>query len=212
MSVRATLLLACLGSPWMGNAMFGQSVVPPGTPQNIAAISFSAAVMQTNEARRDFAALQNKFAPRQKQLEALSSEIDNLRKQFNDLKEQLSDSELNARTQALAAKQKQLERTEEDFRNDSQSDGEQAFRRIEQKMFEFLQVFAHDHGYTMVIDRGTENTPIVMYSTQNADITNEVVSAYNAKSGIPAPPANDSNSRAPAPSSLNAPQPAPHRP
>jgi len=212
MRVRGTLLLACLGSPWVGNATFGQSVAAPGTPQNIATISFNAAVMQTNEARRDFGALESKFAPRQKQLESLSREIDNLRKQFNDLKDQSSDSELNARTQALATKQKQLERTEEDFRNDSQSDAEQAFRRIEQKVFEFLQAYAHDHGYSMVIDRGTENTPIVLYSTQNADITNEVISAYNSKSGIASPPANGSNSRAPGPSSLNAPQPAPHRP
>ena len=152
------------------------------------------------------------LAPRQKQLESLSREIDHLRKQFNDVKDQLSDSELKARTQALATKQKQLERTEEDLRNDSQSDAEQAFRRIEQKVFEFLQACAHDHGYSMVIDRGTENTPIVLYSTQNADITNEVISACNSKSGIASPAANGSNSRAPGPSSLNAPQPAPHRP
>ena len=193
----------------MGSVMWGQSAAPE-TSQHLATISFSMAVMQTNEARREFGALENKFSPRQRQLESLSREIDELRKQFNDLRDHLSDAELSARTQTLAAKQKQLERAEEDLRNDSQSDSEQAFRRIEQKVFEFLQTYAHDHGYTMIIDRGTETTPVVLYTTQNADVTNEVVSAYNAKSGIPAPAPAGSNSHAPGPSLLNAPQPARH--
>lgn len=209
MSVRMTLLVVCLGCPCMESGTWGQSAAPE-TSQHLATISFSMAVMQTNEARRDFGALESKYSPRQRQLESLSREIDELRKQFTDLKGHLSDTEVNARTQTLAAKQKQLERAEEDLRNDSQSDGEQAFRRIEQKVFEFLQNYAHDHGYTMIIDRGTETTPVVLYTTQNADVTNEVVSAYNAESGIPAPAAAGSNSHTPGPSLPNSPQPARH--
>ena len=190
---RMTQLLVCLGISLMHFSMRGQTGTEPTTPQRLATISFSAAVMQTNEAKRDFEALEKKFAPRQKELQSLSSEIDELRKQFDGLKDRLSDSELNTRTQTLAAKQKQLERAEEDYRNDSQSDGEQAFRRIGQRVLEFLQTYARDHGYTVVIDGGSENTPIVLFVTKNADITNDVVSAYNAKSGTAAPAPTGSN-------------------
>lgn len=178
--------------------------------QHIATISFSVAVMQTNEARRDFSALENKFGPRQKQLESLSREIDDLRKQLNDQKDRLSDSELNARTQTLTSKQKQLERGEADYRSDSQSEGEEAFRRVAQKVFEFLQSFARDRGYAVVIDRGTENIPVVLYATQEADITDALISAYNAKSGIPTP-ANGANGRSPGASSLPVPEANPPR-
>lgn len=187
-------LFVCLGIYSVQCAVWSQSVVEPSGPEHLRTISFSVAVMQTNEAKRDFEVLEKKFAPRQRDLQSLSSEIDELRKQINDLRARLSDSELNARTQTLAAKQKQLERAEEDYRNDSQSDGEQAFRRIGQKVFDFLQTYARDHGYTMVIDRGNENIPVVLFATPKADITNEVVSAYNAKAEIAAPMPKGSNS------------------
>lgn len=212
MSMRVTLLVVCLGTPMMGGALRGQTVATPETSQHIATISLGTAVMHTNEAKRDFGALENKFAPRQKELESLNREIDDMRKRFNDQRTQLSDSELNSRTQALAAKQKQLDRAEEDFRNDSQSDGEQAFRRIEEKVFEFLQVYAQDHGYVMIIDRGTENSPVVLYATRSADITNDVVSAYNARSGVAAPAPAGSNNHRSGSSSPNSPQPVPRQP
>jgi len=199
---RVALIFGMVNGGW---AAHSQSV--PGQPasQRVATISFAAAVMQTNEAKRDFAALQNKFAPREKQLESLSREIDDLRKQINELKEHLSDSELGARTLALTTKQKQLERAEEDYRNDSQSDGQGAFQRIAQKVFEFLQTYANEHGYTMVVDRGNETTPTVLYATQDADITMRVVSAYDAKSGIPAPAPGGANSQSPGEASQNGP-------
>lgn len=211
MSRRVLLLLVCLGNLSAMHVACGQGVTSPATAQHIVTINFSAAVMQTNEAKRDFGALETRYMPRRNQIESLSKEIDDLRKQLNDQKDKLSDSELNARTQTLATRQKQLERAEEDYRNDSQSDGEQAFRRIAQKVFEYLQTYAHERGYTMVIDRGTQDLPVVLYAAQDADITNEVISAYNAKAGIPAPTAG-TNSRAPGASSMDAPRDVPQRP
>lgn len=204
----ARLVLFDLGIVFAAAAGYAQTVPPP--TQHVATISLSAAVMQTNEAKRDFGALQNKFAPRQKQIESLSREIDELRKQLNDSKDQLGNAELNARRQAMATRQKQLERNEEDYRNDSQVEGQEAFQRVAQKVFEFLQSYAHDHGYTVVIDRGTDDIPVVLYATQDADITTQLASAYNARSGVPAPAATKPPS--PGASSLNAPAPLQRRP
>ena len=212
MSRGISILVVCLGGLWKMCSLCGQTVSASGTGQHVTTVSFSVAVMQTNEAKRDFSVLEIKFAPRQKQLESLSREIDDLRKQLNDQRDKLSDSELNARSQALASKQKQLERSEADYRSDSQSEGEEAFRRIAQKLFEFLQSYARDRGYTIVIDRVTENIPVVLYATQEADITDELISAYNAKSGIPTPALNGGNGPSPGASSLHAPEANPRRP
>jgi hypothetical protein len=41
-----------------------------------------------------------------------------------------------------------------------------------------------------VIDRGTDAAPIVWYAADDVDITAELIKAYNAKSGVPAPEQN----------------------
>ncbi len=158
-----------------------------GVPQ-VATINFSAAIMQTNESKRDFGVLQAKFAPRQAQLETLGREVDALRSQLNQTNGDLNDVEHNARTQTLNAKTKQLQRAEEDYKNDSQSEGQETFQRIAQKVNDFLQKYAKQHGYAMVLDRGSsDTTPIVLYAIDRIDITGELISAYDTQSGIQAP-------------------------
>ena len=73
------------------------------------------------------------------------------------------------------------------FRNDSEAEGQQAFQKIAQQVFAFMQEYARQHGYTIVIDRGPDSAPVVWYAAEEADITDRLVKAYNAKSGIPAP-------------------------
>jgi outer membrane protein len=180
--------LAAISIPMLSH---GQTVSNQACVQPVAAISFTTAVMQTNEAKRDFGLLQAKFAPRQTQIESLSREIDGLRKQLGETNENLSDSERNARTQTLNAKQKQLERAEEDFRNDSQSEAQEAFQRIAQKVNNVLQSYAQKHGYTVVLDRGSGDTaPILLYAIDSIDITRQLTSEYDAQSGIQAPGQN----------------------
>ncbi|HEX3436303.1 MAG TPA: hypothetical protein VHT24_06005 [Pseudacidobacterium sp.] len=50
------------------------------SPQNVVTISFSAAVLQTNEAQKDLDDLQKKFAPRQALIQALNTEVGNMKK------------------------------------------------------------------------------------------------------------------------------------
>jgi outer membrane protein len=201
----ACLLLLRL-APAAGRLDAQSQAAAPGTQPNIVAVSFNALVLQTNEAQRDLGALQAKFAPRQAQLQSLNAEIETGRKQLSDTADKLNDQEREARTQALNVKEKQLEREADDFRSDSQAVAQEAFQRIAQKVFAFLQDYARQHGYAAIIDRGTDSAPIVWYAADNVDITADLIKAYNAKSGVPAqqPGAN--------PNSLNAPPETPSKP
>jgi outer membrane protein len=167
-----------------------QGTPPQAAQANLAVVSFNALVLQTNEAQRDLGALQAKFAPRQAQLEALSNEIEAERKQLSAAGDKLNDQERESRTQALSAKERQLERGADDFRSDSQSAAQEAFQRVAQKVYAFLQDYARQHGYMAIIDRGTDTAPIVWYAAENVDITAELLKAYNVKSGVPGPEPN----------------------
>ncbi|HEY4045503.1 MAG TPA: hypothetical protein VGM27_01445 [Acidobacteriaceae bacterium] len=120
------LLLLALPSIGSGNAALTQSSAPlpsaPATQQNAAVITFNAAVLNTNEAQNEFADLQKKFVPREAHLKALSDEVDGLKKQLDAAGDKLSQHERASRVQTLDARNKQLQREAEDYRNDSQTE------------------------------------------------------------------------------------------
>jgi outer membrane protein len=153
-------------------------------PQNIVTVSFNAAVLQTAEAQKSLSALQTRYAPKQKQLQALNDEVENLRKQLADTTSNLSDAERTSRAQSLESKEKELQREAEDFKSDSQSESEQVFQRVAQKVYAFLQTYSQQHGYSAVIERGSDASPVVWYAAANLDITNELIKAYNAHAEV----------------------------
>jgi outer membrane protein len=180
--------------------------VPSAAPSGalkIATIAFNPAVFQTNEAQRDFAEVQKKFGPKEAELKTLGDEVDSLKKQIQAGGDKLSDEERSTRLKAIDVKEKQLQRNTEDAQNDFQTESGQAFQKVAEKVFNFMQDYAKQQSYTVVIDRGNAQAPIVWYADPSIDITAAVVTAYNTKSGVPAQP----NANAP-----NAPRPSATRP
>jgi outer membrane protein len=49
-----------------------------------------------------------------------------------------------------------------------------------------MSAYAQQQGYTLVLDISQQQSP-VLYALPSTEITNAVVDAYNAKSGVPAP-------------------------
>jgi outer membrane protein len=157
-----------------------QAQVP--VSQKIATVSFNAAVLQTAEAQKELGALKAKFASRQAQLQTLNDEVEALRKQIGDPANKLSDTEMATRQRSLESKEKQLQRQAEDFKNDSESESQQVFQRVAQKVYSFLQGYAQQHGYSAVIERGSDAAPVVWFAAADMDITDQLVKAYNAQS------------------------------
>ena len=58
-----------------------------------------------------------------------------------------------------------------------------------EKVFTVLQAYAQQNAYSIVIDGSTQQSP-VLWANQGTDISAAVIQAYNAKSGVPAPPAS----------------------
>jgi len=169
-------LLLCAGT--LAGAMPARALAE----ESIVTVSFNSAVMQTAEAQKQLGALQAKLAPRQAQLKALNDEVQNLQKQLNDNNLKLSDADRAAREQTLETKQRQLQREAEDFRTDSQNDSQDVLEAVSQKVYAFLQKYAQQHGYSAVIERGSDTSPVVWYAANNMDITEQLVKAYNEQS------------------------------
>lgn len=177
------------GSPGMPSAPApaGAATAQPAGPTKIAVVAFQIAVSQTNEFQRNFADLQKKYEPKRQQLKTLSDQIDTLTKELQTQAATLSDAQRADRARDIDEKKKQLQRSAQDDQNDYQGEVQELFASTAQKVYDVLSTYAQQHGYTLVLDVGGQQSPI-MYAPATVNITKEVVEAYNVKSGVPAPP------------------------
>lgn len=162
--------------------------VPTGATK-IAVIAFQPAVASTNEGRAALAQVQQKFSPQQTQLKAMNDEIDTLKKQLQAAGSTLSQEERASRVRTIDDKEKTLQRQAQTDQSDFQQSMGEAYQGVAQKFYAVLQDYATKNGYGLVVDISGQQSPVV-WAAKGADITEEVVKAYNAKSGVAAPAAS----------------------
>jgi outer membrane protein len=198
---RSLVLALTLASGIVLSAAAQTSPAPaaPAGPAKIAVIAFQVAVGQTNEGQRNFADLQKKYAPREDALKNLNDEIETLTKQLQAQGDKLSDAERASRAKTIDDKKKKLDRDAEDARNDFQTEMQDMYNGLASKVYDVLESYAQQQGYTLILDVAQQQTP-VLYATESTNITKAIIDAYNVKSGVPAPPA---------PPAGTAPKPAP---
>jgi outer membrane protein len=156
-------------------------------PAKIGVIAFEAAVTGTNEFQRNYADLQKKYEPKRSELKTLNDQIETLKKQLQTQGDTLSDAERESRTRSVDEKEKQMQREQEDDQNDFQQDIQDTFNGVAQKVGALLVDYAKQHGFTLVLDGGNQQTQFVMYASASTDLTKTILDAYNTKSGVPAP-------------------------
>ncbi|HEU5457842.1 MAG TPA: OmpH family outer membrane protein [Terracidiphilus sp.] len=168
-------------------------------PAKIAVIAFQVAVAKTNEGQRDFSTLQKKYEPKQQALKTLNDQIEALKKQLQTQSATLSDADRASKTKEIDDKEKLLQRDLEDARGSMQGEMQDTYNSLAAKVYDVMETYAKQHGYTLVLDIAQQQTP-VLYAADSTNITQAVIEAYNAKTPTIAPPAPGTPS-APAPKS-----------
>lgn len=149
----------------------------------IGIVNIQDAIIATNDGKKEFDALQQRFAPRQNELKARNDEVENLKKTLQAQAEKLSEAERNTRLKELETKQKALQRDFDDAQNEFQQAEQEVVNRIGKKMLDVLDKYAKENGYAVIVDVSNPKTP-VLWASRGAYITKHLVDAYNA-----APPA-----------------------
>ena len=162
--------------------------VTSATGTKMGSINVEHAIFASNEGQRDFDALSKKLEPKQNELKTLNDDVDNLKKQLNTQGDKLNDQARATLVKQIEQKQKSLERSVQDARDDAQNQQNEIAQRILQKMAPLLVKYAADNGFGVIIDTSNPwpNGP-VLWAGPAVDITKPVVEAYNAQSGVPAP-------------------------
>ena len=173
---------------------------PQAVPAKIALIAFEQAVFATNEGQKAVQDVQKKYEPKRSQIESLGQEVDSLKKQLQSAPATLSDDERATRLKNIDTKEKQLNRDAEDANNAYQADVQEAYGKVARKVSQTVQSYVAQNGYTLLLDVSNQQNSNVMWASQNPniDITLAVVNAYNASSGVAAPPPAAPSATAPA--------------
>ncbi|HEY5381745.1 MAG TPA: OmpH family outer membrane protein [Acidobacteriaceae bacterium] len=166
------------------------AVQPEAIPAKIAVIAFEQAVVATNEGQRSVAEVQKKYEPQKTKIDGEAAEVDSLKKQVQALPSTTSDEERANRLKVIDTKEKELNRDAEDAQNSYQTDLQEAYGKVAQKVGKAAVSYAQANGFTLMLNvGGNQQTPNpVLWFTQQTDITQAVINAYNASSGVAAPP------------------------
>ncbi len=158
------------------------------TGTRMGTINVEQAIFASNEGQRDFEALSKKLEPKQNELKSMNDELEGLKKQLNTQSDKLNDESRASLVKQIEQKQKSLDRSVQDARDDAQTQQNEIASRILQKMAPLLVKYASDNGFGVIIDTSNPwpQGPVVWYGPA-VDITKPVVEAYNAQSGVPAP-------------------------
>jgi outer membrane protein len=158
-------------------------------PAKIAVIEYEQATAATNEGQRALQALQKKYEPQKTQLQALQTEIDSLTKQLQSAPATMSEEERASRARTIDTKQKQLQRDGEDATNAFNAEMQDTLGAVAKKLGPIVIKYVQDNGYTMLLDNTGQQGGLSVLWTQpgTTDISQAVVDAYNASSGVSAP-------------------------
>ena len=121
-----------------------------------------------------------------KEFQQKQSEILSLQDKLSNGSNTLSEAARNALYASIAAKRKTVQREMEDAQADLQSNEERILQQLGEKILAVVQKYAHDNGYTMVVDAGANNSP-VLYASASIDITKDILELYDKSTAAAAP-------------------------
>ncbi len=165
------------------------AAAPQAIPAKVAIIAFEQAVIATNEGQKAVADIQKKYEPKKNAIDAQNKEVDSLKAQLQALPASASDDERASRLKVIDKKEKDLQHDAETAQTDYQSDLQEAYGKVAQKVGGTAVNYAKTHGFTLLLNvGGQQQANPILWFPEEIDVTQAVINEYNKVSGIAAPP------------------------
>ena len=188
--VIATAMAAGLATSTLAaQAPAAASAAPQAVPAKIAIIAFEEAVVRTNEGQTAVATIQKKYEPKKAQIDSQAKEVETLKAQLQALPANATDDQRATLIKNIDTKEKNLQRDAEDAQNSYQSDLQEAYGKVAQKVGGEAVKYVQAHGFTLLLNVGGTQQAAnpVLWAQPDTDVTQAVVNEYNKVSGIAAP-------------------------
>jgi outer membrane protein len=186
---------------------YGQQV-----PGKVGVISVQGAIVGTKDGQKASQQLQQKFAPKKKDLDARNAEVTQLEDELRKGGSLMSEEKRTQMERDIDEKKRRLQRDAQDAQEEWNGQQQQVLQGLGQRMMAVIEKYAKDNGYTMILDVSSPNTP-VLYASSGIDITQDIIALYDKSSanGAPIIPTGSAPTTTPKPPSPGAPA-APAKP
>jgi Skp family chaperone for outer membrane proteins len=166
----------------------------------IVVVNMQEAVTESNEGKAKAALFDARVEEWKGKIDKINAEIENAN---TKLKQSTiaSQTVINDLNKTIRDKTSDLTRMQEDAQKDVMEYRDTLLSPVMKVADEVMQGLANEKGYGIVIDSSAENSSIV-YASKDCDVTTEVKTRMNAKSGVAAPA---TGARGAAPTSTNKP-------
>jgi outer membrane protein len=155
---------------------FGQTA-----SSKVGVISVQGAIVGTKDGQKASQQLQDKFAPRKKDLDTRNAEVTQLEDQLRKGGTVMSEDKRVQMERDIDEKKKRLQRDVQDAQEEWNGQQQQLLQNLGQRMMAVIEKYAKDNGYTMILDVSNPNTP-VLYASSGIDITQDIVALYDKTS------------------------------
>lgn len=225
---RRSLFLAAPGAgilmaqSMLAQAPAGQSIVPAGNPApatppaaglpfKVGVINADAALAGTKDGQKAQTELQTRLGPKYADLKKLNDDIQDLQKRLDQGGNIMSAASKAEIQNNIQTKTRQLQRGQQDFQDEQQKQQSLLLADLYTKMEQVISKYASENGYSLILNVGQENTPVLWVSNQ-VEITQAIIEAFDKagpaapKAAAPAKPAPPSGVKAPSSLSPAAPK------
>ncbi len=161
------------------------------TSPKVGVINIQTAIIGTKDGQKASQELQTKFAPKQKDVQSRQAEITQSEDQLRKGGSLMNEEKRNQLVRDIDEKKKRLQRDVQDDQEALQQEQQRVLQGLGQRMMAVIDKYAKDNGYTLIIDIGSPNTP-VLYAATGIEITPDIISLYDktTSNGSPASTSN----------------------
>lgn len=165
---------------WLPLVALGATVAAFGQaqPGKVGVINIQSAIVSTKDGQKAAADLAAKYEPRRKTIEARSGEIGALKERLSKGANTMSEEAKQALVREIDQKTRTLQRDTEDAQTEFDQEQNKVLQELGQKMMVVIDKYAKDNSYTLVLDVGSPQSP-VLFISPTIEITNEIVALYD---------------------------------
>lgn len=164
------------------------AALPDGKIAVVDSQQFPAAIL---ELRQKYEQLEKQFQDRYQRLQQVENQLKQMESDIRTQGPSLTADKLQEKQDAYERLKKQGTRDYEDLKGEYDRTVEAATKPVKDKLYQFLNNYATQHGIVLVINlAGAAQTGVLAYWNPGTDITSDFITEYNKANPVPgaAPP------------------------
>ena len=147
-------------------------------PTKVGIINIQGAIVGTQDGQKAIKALEEKSAPRRKDLETKQAAIQQLQTQLRTSSNTASEEMKAKLMRDVDTRTKSYNRDLEDAQAEFDQEQQKLLNEIGGRIMAVIDKFASDNGYAIILDVSTQQSP-VLYAATSIEITRDIVTLYD---------------------------------